>query len=79
MAVCISDKAKDMVKSAVPLETRFTATLIADRIYPSNVIINRRGQHRNSAAAYVARVLRSIPGIEEVRHNLFFAHEEFFS
>lgn len=71
----MSNDTKARIKKAIPIETDFTVGEIVNEVFPDLVRSNSEGRIFNTGSSAVARVLRRMKGVLEVRHLTFWAEE----
>jgi hypothetical protein len=71
-------KAINVIK-IMPMERPFSISDISNVLYPDLVKYDTEGRLFNRANPTVARMLRKIKGIQEIKPLIFFAHSEYFN
>lgn len=68
--------AKDKIKEIIPIGIPFTASEIADKVYPNSVSDDTEGRVFNRAIPTVARILRKMKGVHETAKGIWICHRE---
>jgi hypothetical protein len=69
----IQKEIRARIKEVLPIEQDFKVGDIVDKVFPNLVRYDTEGRTYNRGSAVVARTLRKMPGIIEIKHLTFWA------